>query len=50
VIGTGQWFLCGSTEWLGVLPEDVELGKAGDLTAQFPKLADDVKRFPLPVK
>lgn len=50
VIGTRKWFLGGSTEWPGVLPEDVELGKADELAAKFPKVADGIRRFPLPAK
>jgi len=50
VIGTRQWFLGGSTEWPGVLPEDVELGKADDLAAKFPKVADLIREFPTPQK
>ncbi len=48
VIGTRQWFLGGSTEWPGVLPEDVELGKAEELAAKFPKVAADIRSFVLP--
>jgi predicted cupin superfamily sugar epimerase len=50
VIGTRQWFLGGSTEWPGVLPEDVELGKAEELAAKFPKAAADIRSFPTPQK
>jgi predicted cupin superfamily sugar epimerase len=50
VIGTRKWFLGGSTEWPGVLPEDVELGKAEELAARFPKVAADIRSFPLPAK
>lgn len=50
VIGTRQWFLGGSTEWPGVLPEDVELGKADELAAKFPKVAADIRSFPAPQK
>jgi uncharacterized protein len=50
IIGTRQWFLGGSTEWPGVLPEDVELGKADELTVKFPKVAADIRSFPVPQK
>lgn len=50
VIGTRQWFLGGSTEWPGVIPADVELGKAEELAAQFPKVAEEIRSFPLPAK
>jgi predicted cupin superfamily sugar epimerase len=47
IIGTRQWFLGGSTEWPGVLPEDVELGQADELALKFPKVADDIRGFPV---
>jgi predicted cupin superfamily sugar epimerase len=52
IIGTRQWFLGGSTEWPGVLPEDVELGmsKIEEFAAKFPKVAADIRSFPLPAK
>jgi hypothetical protein len=50
IIGTRQWFLGGSTEWPGVLPEDVELGKPDELAAKFPKVAAEIRSFPLPQK
>ena len=50
VIGSKRWFLGASTEWPGVIPADVELGKPDVLTAEFPKVASDVRSFPEPVK
>jgi predicted cupin superfamily sugar epimerase len=50
VIGTRQWFLGGSTEWPGVEPADVELGKAEELAAKYPSVADKIRTWPLPVK
>ena len=52
VIGTRKWFLGGSTEWPGVLPEDVEIGmgKIEELAARFPKVAAEIRSFPLPAK
>ena len=50
VIGAKRWFLGASTEWRGVIPADVELGKADVLAGQFPEVADDVRSFPLPAK
>src|SRR6266581_8804209 len=38
IIGARRWFLGASTEWPGVIPADVELGKPDLLTAQFPKV------------
>lgn len=50
VIGSKRWFLGASTEWPGVIPADVELGKPDVLTAEFPKVAGDIRSFPEPVK
>jgi predicted cupin superfamily sugar epimerase len=50
VIGSKRWFLGASTEWPGVIPADVELGKPDVLTAEFPKVAADIRSFPEPVK
>ena len=50
VIGSKRWFLGASTEWPGVIPADVELGKAEVLAGEFPEVADDVRSFPLPAK
>ena len=36
VIGTKRWFLGASTEWPGVIPADVELGKPDVLTEAPP--------------
>jgi predicted cupin superfamily sugar epimerase len=45
VIGSRRWFLGASTEWPGVLPADVELGKPDALTTAFPQIAGDVRSF-----
>lgn len=50
VIGTRQWFLGGSTEWPGVVPADVELGKADELAAKYPSVAEQIRTWPLPAK
>jgi predicted cupin superfamily sugar epimerase len=50
VIGTRQWFLGGSTEWPGVEPADVELGKVEELAAKYPSVADKIRTWPLPAK
>ena len=50
VIGARHWFLGASTEWPGVLPIDVELGKADTLARAYPKVADDVRAFPQPTR
>ena len=48
VIGERRWFLGGSTEWPGVEPVDVELGNAEALATRYPKVAAEIKSFPLP--
>ena len=48
VIGGRRWFLGASTEWPGVEPADVELGNAETLAARYPKVAAEIKSFPLP--
>jgi hypothetical protein len=49
IIGQKRWFLGASTEWPGVVPADVELGKPEVLTAEFPKVAGDIRNYPQPV-
>jgi predicted cupin superfamily sugar epimerase len=49
ITGSRRWFLGGSTEWPGVVPdEDVELGDADALAAQYPEAAADIRTFPVP--
>jgi uncharacterized protein len=50
VIGERRWFLGASTEWPGVEPADVELGNADELAAKYPKVAAEIRTFPVPVK
>jgi predicted cupin superfamily sugar epimerase len=48
IIGAKRWFLGASTEWPGVVPADVELGKTELLTAEFPEVAAEITNFPEP--
>jgi predicted cupin superfamily sugar epimerase len=50
VTGARRWFLGASTEWPGVEPADVELGNVDMLAAKYPKVAAQVRAFPLPAK
>jgi uncharacterized protein len=50
VIGARRWFLGASTEWPGVEPADVELGNADALVTKYPKVAADIRSFPVPAK
>lgn len=44
LLGGGEWFLGGSTEWPGVVPtEDVEIGDVDQLAAEHPDVADDLR-------
>ncbi len=43
VIGRRRWFLGASTEWPGVVPQDVEIGNLDTLIAKFPSLAADMR-------
>ena len=49
VIGRCRWFLCGSTEWPGVIPADVELGDAAVLAEKHPAVAREIQSFPQPI-
>ena len=50
VTGSRRWFLGGSTEWPGVEPADVELGKMDELAAKYPSVAQQIRTYPLPAK
>lgn len=44
LLGGGEYFLGGSTEWPGVVPaEDVEIGDADRLAEQHPDVAEDIR-------
>jgi predicted cupin superfamily sugar epimerase len=43
VIGRRRWFLGASTEWPGVIPTDVELGKLDELAGRYPAVAADLR-------
>jgi predicted cupin superfamily sugar epimerase len=44
LLGDGEWFLGGSTEWPGVVPtEDVEIGNVDALCAEHPEVAADIR-------
>jgi len=49
VIGRRRWFLGASTDWQGVEPADVEIGDIDTLAAKYPRVADDLRTFPVPV-
>jgi len=44
LLGNGEWFLGGSTEWPGVVPaEDVELGDPDKLAARHPEVKQQIR-------
>lgn len=43
LLGDGSWFLGASTEWPGVLPQDVERGDVEAFASRHPALADDIR-------
>ena len=43
LLGQGEWFLGGSTEWPGVLPQDVEIGDPEALAATHPDAAEHIR-------
>jgi uncharacterized protein len=43
VVGRRRWFLGGSTEWPGVVPADVEIGKIDELAGKYPEVAADLR-------
>lgn len=43
LLGDGEWFLGGSTEWPGVVPaQDVEIGDVEKLCSEHPEAAGDI--------
>ena len=50
IVAPAPWFLGGSTEWPGVIPADVEIGKIDELAAKYPAVAADIRAFPEPVQ
>jgi uncharacterized protein len=43
LMGRSRWFLGASTEWPGVIPADVELGKLEELVSKYPAAAADLR-------
>ena len=39
------WALLGSTEWPGVEPADVEVGKADELVRAYPSFEERIRAF-----
>ena len=43
LLGSGRWFLGASTEWPGVVPEDVEIGDLDELAKKYPGVAAEMR-------
>ena len=50
LLGRGQCFLGASTEWPGVIPDDVEIGDLDALAAKYPAIAPEIKAIAASVK
>jgi hypothetical protein len=50
LIGQRRWFLGASTEWPGVVPADVEIGKLDELAAKYPSVAPDLRAIAASVR
>jgi hypothetical protein len=51
LIGAGQgWFLGASTEWPGVVPADVEIGKLDELAGRYPSVAPELRAIAASVR
>jgi uncharacterized protein len=50
LLGRGQSFLGASTEWPGVIPDDVEIGDLDALAAKYPAIAPEIKAIAASVK
>jgi predicted cupin superfamily sugar epimerase len=45
-----RWFLGASTEWPGVISEDVEIGDVEAMAAQYPAIANEIRAIAASVK
>jgi uncharacterized protein len=50
LLGNSRWFLGASTEWPGVVPSDVEIGKLDELAGKYPQLAADLRAIAASVR
>jgi len=48
--GRKRWFLGASTEWPGVIPADVEIGKLDELAGKYPAVAADLRAIAASVR
>ena len=50
LVGQKRWFLGASTEWPGVIPDDVEIGDLDALAAKYPAIATEIKAIAASMK
>jgi hypothetical protein len=50
LIGQNRWFLGASTEWPGVIPDDVEIGDVQKLATKYPAIAAEIEAIAASVK
>jgi hypothetical protein len=50
LLGPGRWFLGASTEWPGVVPADVEIGKLDEFAGKYPAVAAELRAIAASVK
>ena len=50
LIGQKRWFLGASTEWPGVIPDDVEIGDVDAMAAKYPAIAKELRAIAASVK
>ncbi len=43
ILGERRWFLGASTEWPGVVPDDVDIGNLEELAGKYPAVAADLR-------
>ena len=48
--GQKHWFLGASTEWPGVIPDDVEIGNVEAMAAKYPAIGADIRAIAASVK
>jgi predicted cupin superfamily sugar epimerase len=50
LVGQKHWFLGASTEWPGVIPDDVEIGDVDAMAAKYPAIAKELRAIAASVK
>jgi len=50
LVGQKHWFLGASTEWPGVIPDDVEIGDVDAMATKYPAIAKELRAIAASVK